>query len=66
MLDYFFGAIALMFVFEGILPFLCPECWRQWMTRMMASSDQTMRVVGLGMMIFGVILLYFVNLFLGD
>lgn len=66
MWDYLFGAVALMLVIEGILPFLCPECWRNWVAKMMRISDQNMRVIGFSMMLIGVVLLYFVNYFLGD
>lgn len=66
MWDYFFGAIALMLVIEGVLPFLCPECWRNWAKKMMQCRDQTMRIIGFVMMVIGVILLYLVNYFLGD
>jgi uncharacterized protein len=66
MWDYLFGAIALMFVIEGVLPFLCPECWRAWVAKMLRCSDQTMRLVGFSMMLGGVVLLYFVNYFCGE
>jgi len=66
MWDYVFGGIAFMLVIEGILPFLCPNCWRNWATKLMKFSDQTMRLAGFSMMLAGLILLYCVNFFYGE
>ena len=54
-------AIALVFIIEGMLPFISPGRWR----RMLAMADQmderVIRNVGLGSMLFGVVLLYLVH-----
>lgn len=56
-----FSAIALVFVLEGILPFLCPDCWRQIMARMAQQPSRTLRIAGLISMAIGIILLYIIH-----
>jgi uncharacterized protein len=59
--DLFFGAIALMLVFEGLLPFLSPSTWRAVFERAIAMSDGQIRFIGLLSMILGagLLLLWF-------
>ena len=52
------GAIALMLVVEGILPFLSPTAWRQVFTRVLAMSDGQIRFIGLSSMLAGMLMLY--------
>ena len=54
-------ALSLVFILEGILPFLSPSRWRQMMTLVAQMDDRTIRNFGLGSMIFGLFLLYIVN-----
>ena len=54
-------AISLVFILEGILPFLSPNRWRQMMTLVAQMDDRIIRNFGLGSMIFGLFLLYIVN-----
>ena len=54
-------ALSLVFILEGILPFLSPNRWRQMMTLVAQMDDRTIRNFGLGSMIFGLFLLYIVN-----
>lgn len=58
MQNYFFAAISLVFVLEGILPFLAPRAWRRAMQQMMMQSDKTLRICGLVSMLIGLGLLY--------
>lgn len=46
-------AIGLLFVFEGILPFLSPLFWRNIMKHMFIQSDQVLRIIGLISMLIG-------------
>lgn len=55
----FLAAIALMFVIEGILPFLAPEKWRESSRKMAEKSDGQLRFIGLLSMLGGLLLLYF-------
>ncbi len=54
-------AIALLLVFEGMLPFLSPDGWRQAMIQAGKLSDKTLRIIGLASMLAGVLILYLVH-----
>ena len=54
-------AISLMLVIEGIIPFLYPQRWRQLVASLAEIDNSTLRRIGLGSMIAGLILLYLVN-----
>ncbi len=55
------AAFALYLVLEGIIPFVSPSGFRQFMQNMTRMSDEKLRSVGLGSMVAGVILLYIVR-----
>ncbi|HMO48659.1 MAG TPA: DUF2065 domain-containing protein [Rubrivivax sp.] len=59
MSDLLFGAIALMLVLEGLLPFLSPQRWRAVFQKATQLSDGQIRFVGLSSMVVGVVLLLF-------
>ena len=52
------AAVALMLVFEGILPFVAPRLWRETMRRVGELTDGQLRFVGLGSMLAGLALLF--------
>ena len=53
----FLMALALMFVLEGILPFIVPHVWRDIFRRMTSLSDGQIRFFGLSSMLLGLMLL---------
>ena len=55
--DLLLGAVALMLVLEGLLPFLSPEAWRSVFERATKMSDGQIRFVGLTSMVIGLLLL---------
>ena len=55
------GAIALVFIIEGLIPFLSPGRWRNMLAMVGEMEDRVIRIIGLGSMLFGVVLLYLVN-----
>lgn len=55
--DLLLGAVALMLIFEGLLPFLSPALWRRVFERAVAMSDGQIRFVGLASMVVGLLLL---------
>jgi uncharacterized protein YjeT (DUF2065 family) len=57
MADWLFGALALMLVIEGLLPFFSPQAWRQVFERAVRMSDGQIRFIGLGSMLLGLLLL---------
>lgn len=52
-------ALALMLVFEGILPFLAPGLWRETFRRLIEMSDGQIRFIGLTSMLLGLLILVF-------
>jgi uncharacterized protein YjeT (DUF2065 family) len=51
------GALGLMLVFEGLLPFLSPRAWREMFQRITTMSDGQIRFVGLVSIGLGLLLL---------
>ena len=58
MSDMLLGALALMLVFEGLLPFLSPGAWRTMFERATQMSDGQIRFIGLTSILLGLLLLY--------
>jgi uncharacterized protein YjeT (DUF2065 family) len=58
MWDELLSAMALVLVFEGLLPFLTPNGYRKAMLSMIAMNDRQLRTAGLVSMVGGVLLLY--------
>ena len=56
--DLLLGALALMLVIEGLLPFLSPGAWRAAFERATRMSDGQIRFFGLSSMLIGMLLLY--------
>lgn len=54
-------ALALVFVVEGLLPFISPGRWRSMIATVAQLDDAAIRRFGLGSMLFGVVMLYLVN-----
>ncbi len=54
-------AIALVFIIEGMLPFISPGRWRNMLAMVDQMEDRVIRNIGLGSMLFGVVLLYLVH-----
>ena len=57
MSDLLLGAMALMLVFEGLLPFLSPGAWRRVFEQATRLSDGQIRFIGLTGMVIGLLLL---------
>ena len=54
-------AIALVFIIEGMLPFISPNRWRAMLAVAAQLDDRMIRNIGLGSMLFGVVILYVVH-----
>lgn len=61
MWEYIAIGIALMLVFEGIMPFVAPSHWRRMILTVLSMEDAQIRRMGFFSMLLGVILLYAVN-----
>ncbi len=55
--DLLLGALALMLIIEGLLPFLSPARWRAMFERATRLSDGQIRFIGLSSMVVGLVLL---------
>ena len=53
----FFRALALMLVFEGMMPFISPRGWRKTMQQASQMPDHVLRIIGLVSMLVGVVVL---------
>ena len=52
------AGIALMFVFEGMLPFVAPRLWRETFRKAMELTDGQLRFFGLVSMVAGLLVLW--------
>ena len=57
----FLMALALMLIFEGVLPFIAPTLWRDTFRRITQMSDGQIRFVGLSSMLVGLLLLLWIR-----
>lgn len=57
----FLAAIALVLVFEGIMPFLSPPTLKRTMATIISLDDRTLRAGGLVAMVVGAMLLFFIR-----
>ena len=55
--DWLLGALALMLVLEGLLPFVSPQAWRQVFERATRLTDGQIRFMGLCSLLAGLVLL---------
>tara|TARA_R110002073_G_scaffold328396_2_gene509616 strand:+ start:3797 stop:3982 length:186 start_codon:yes stop_codon:yes gene_type:complete len=61
MWETFLIAIALMLIFEGIMPFLSPQTWRETFKKLTEIEDAQIRFIGLSSMLIGLALLLIVS-----
>lgn len=57
--DVLLAALALLLVFEGVLPFVSPEAWRRVFEQATRLSDGQIRFLGLTSLLLGLLLLLF-------
>jgi uncharacterized protein YjeT (DUF2065 family) len=50
-------AIALVLIFEGLLPLISPPKWREMFTQLLQLEDGQIRFFGLSIVLLGVFLL---------
>lgn len=53
--------IALVMVVEGIMPFLSPDRWKQYLLKMLTLDSRTIRIMGFISMILGAFILTLVD-----
>ena len=57
----FLAAMALVLILEGLIPFFSPQGYKNMVQQMATMPAQTLRNVGLILMILGVFFLYLVR-----
>jgi len=58
-LEILAGAIALVLILEGLLPFLNPGAWRRVFERALQLTDAQIRLLGLSSLLAGTVVLLF-------
>lgn len=61
MLQTFLLGVGLVFIFEGLSPFLIPGLWRRAMQQMLMQNDRALRIFGLVSMLIGLGIMYWVR-----
>ncbi len=56
-----FSALALVMVIEGIIPFISPKRYKSTMQQMITMPESTLRYIGFGLMLVGIVSLYLVR-----
>ena len=56
-----FAALALVLVIEGLMPFINPRGYKNTMMQMAAFPEKSIRMIGFGSMLAGVIFLFLVR-----
>lgn len=59
MTEVLIAAIALLFIFEGLLPFVAPNFWQKVMREATEMPENSLRIMGFVSITIGLILLLF-------
>ncbi len=59
--DTLWAALALVLVFEGLLPFISPGAWRRMFQQVLQLRDGQIRFFGLGSMAVGFLLIWLLS-----
>ncbi|RLA00134.1 MAG: DUF2065 domain-containing protein [Gammaproteobacteria bacterium] len=57
----FLTALALLLIFEGLLPFATPDRWKEMLRSIVEVESPKVRIYGLMSMISGLMLLYWLK-----
>ncbi|MGI1679144.1 MAG: DUF2065 domain-containing protein [Cellvibrionaceae bacterium] len=61
MWDDIVRALCLVLIFEGMIPFLYPNRWRELVLKLSLMSEKNLRLIGLISMAIGVCVLYVIR-----
>jgi len=61
MFDAIWIALALLLVFEGLMPAINPAGWRRMFEQIMRLNDQQIRTAGLVSMVVGLLVLWLIQ-----
>jgi uncharacterized protein YjeT (DUF2065 family) len=59
--DTFWQALALVLVFEGLMPFVSPSAWRRMFTQVLQLQDGQLRFFGLLSVLVGLSCLWWLS-----
>ncbi len=54
-------ALCLVFVIEGMIPFLYPQRWRRLVATLSSMDDRQIRIMGLVSMVIGTVVLMLIR-----
>ncbi|MCZ6667388.1 MAG: DUF2065 domain-containing protein [Gammaproteobacteria bacterium] len=55
------AALALVMIIEGLIPFISPRGYKNTMQQLTAMPESTLRNIGFGLILCGVVFLYLVR-----
>lgn len=55
------AAIALVMIFEGIMPFISPKAWKGLLLQLAQMEDKHLRIFGATMMVVGALTLKYIQ-----
>lgn len=61
MTESLLAALCLVLVIEGLLPALAPQAWRNMVLMLAEAEPGQIRMIGIGSMILGAVLLFLVK-----
>ncbi len=53
----FWTALGLVFIFEGVLPFVYPQLWRRMMQQALELPENGLRIMGLTSLLIGTLII---------
>jgi uncharacterized protein YjeT (DUF2065 family) len=59
--DTLWAAFGLMLIFEGVMPFVSPQGWRDKMAQLLVLQDGQIRFFGLVCMVVGILMLWWLG-----
>ena len=59
--DTLWAAFGLMLIFEGIMPFVSPQGWRDKMAQLLVLQDGQIRFFGLVCVLAGLLMLWWLS-----
>jgi hypothetical protein len=57
-MDFILYITGVIMIIEGIPWFLSPERLKHWITQLIETPEEILRITGFGLMIFGLLLVY--------
>ena len=55
------AALGLLFILDGIVPFINPSGFKRTLAKMLEFRDRELRIAGLGSMLVGLVILFLVR-----